>query len=545
MVDVNVEPLEIEVRSRHGDLVRADVYLPKGRTGPFPTLLTAAPYQKSLRRLPAETVFPFIEYGPMQLYLDEGYAYVVMDVPGSGVSEGKWDFVSKAEGEAIHDMIEHAAEQPWSTGDVGMIGMSYLTWSQWNAARTRPPHLKTIAAFDGATDMYRDWMYHGGIPPQTFLNGWLVCAVLLQHQAEGHVMEANGRGETMYEIYAHRFDDEWQRSRSPYWELDKVDIPVFSIGAWGKRALHLRGNITGYQRVSGPKKLLVVDTASFGQTQLLFADEAFHRRELLPWYDHHLKGIDNGVMDGPNVRITVQAEGAIREATDWPPPCASPSSFYLSANKSGHVTSLNDGSLTEEAPPEDGGATSWSYPQRGWAAGVTTFDARGVPDHFALVNTFTSQPFEHDREFTGQGVLLLHASSDQTDMDVIVRLSLLSDREDQPAVRKVSQGWLRASHRAEDPALTEPLRPFHKHDRAEPITPGEIYELRIEMMPMSFLVRAGDRIRLEISNWESAITEAPMTHWYGQKIGSDTYYHNALHPSQLILHECPRDDAAG
>ncbi|MEU4931915.1 CocE/NonD family hydrolase [Streptomyces yokosukanensis] len=172
MVGVNVEPFEVEVRGRTGDLLRGDVYLPSGGVGPFPIVLGASPYQKALRHLPPNPVFPFTEYGPIQLYLDHGYAYVAMDLPGTGRSEGTWDPVSRTEGEAIHDMIEHVAVQPWSTGAVGMIGMSHYCWSQWNAARTRPPHLRTIVAYDGATDMYRDWMYHGGIPIQGFLNTW-------------------------------------------------------------------------------------------------------------------------------------------------------------------------------------------------------------------------------------------------------------------------------------------------------------------------------------------------------------------------------------
>jgi uncharacterized protein len=101
-----------------------------------------------------------------------------MDTPGLGRSEVVWDPVSRTEAEAIHDMIGHVADLDWSTG---MIGMSHYCWSQWNAARTKPPHLVTIAAFDGATDMYRDWMYQGGIPIQGFLNSWLFGSVLLQH----------------------------------------------------------------------------------------------------------------------------------------------------------------------------------------------------------------------------------------------------------------------------------------------------------------------------------------------------------------------------
>ncbi len=136
--------------------MRADVYLPKDAAGLVPVVLAAASYQKALRYLPVNGAFFFVEYGPMQLYLDHGYAYVAMDVPGSGRSEGTWDPVSRGEGEAIHDMIEHVAGLDWCSGNIGMIGMSHYCWSQWNAARTKLPHLKTIAAFDGATDMYRD-----------------------------------------------------------------------------------------------------------------------------------------------------------------------------------------------------------------------------------------------------------------------------------------------------------------------------------------------------------------------------------------------------
>ena len=540
MVDVTVCPFEIETRTRHGDLVRADVYLPEHRSGPVPILLGASPYQKSLRRLPAHWVFPFIEYGPMQLYLDEGYAYVAMDVPGSGRSEGVWDFVSRREGEAIHDMIEHVAAQDWSTGDVGMIGMSYYCWSQWNAARTRPPSLKCLGAYDGATDMYRDWMYHGGMPVEMFLDSWLFGAVITQHVWEGHDIRGGGRSELVYDILSHPLDDEWQRHRSPFWELDQIDIPVLSIGVWGKSSLHLRGNFTGFEGVKGPRQLLITEPDSFAGAQAQYADADFHRRELLPWYDHHLKNTNNGVMDRPPVRVFVQGEGKIREAQEWPPEDVTVADFYLSGERSGVVKSLNDGSLLEDEPRGESDATSWNYPDPKWMAGVTMFDEKGMPDHVARVNTFTSRPFDRDREFTGQGVLTLHASSNQADMDVIVKLTLLSGKGEEIKPVKVSQGWLRASHRAEDPELTSDMRPFHAHQKIEPIKPGTAYALRIELIPMSFLVRKGERLRLEISNFDSMITDAPMTHFYGQKVGTDTYHHDAAHPSHISLHERPR-----
>jgi uncharacterized protein len=141
---------------------------------------------------------------------------------------------------------------------------------------------------------------------------------------------------------------------------------------------------------------------------------------------------------------------------------------------------------------------------------------------------------------SSQARALLHASSDQSDMDIVVKLSLLPMGSDKPPFIKVSQGWLRASHRAEDPDLTTEMPTFLKHHRADPIEPGSVYKLRIGLLPMSVLVRRGKRLRLEITSWESAISEAPMTHWYGQKVGTDTYHHSALHPSHMRLHERPR-----
>ena len=245
-------------------------------------------------------------------------------------------------------------------------------------------------------------------------------------------------------------------------------------------------------------------------------------------------------MDGPAVRVFVQGENAYHTATDWPPPEATPTTFFLSGAHSTAVKSLNDGALVETAPEDILASTSWTYPDPQWMAGVTTFDESGIPDHVARVTTFTTAPFDREREFTGQGVLVLHASSDQTDMDVVVKLSLLPQDAGQQGI-KVSQGWLRASHRAEDDALTTDMRPFHSHQAVEEITPGEIYPLRIELIPMSFLVRPGERIRLEISNWDSLIADAPMTHFYGQKVGTDTYHHDVANPSQLHLHERPRN----
>jgi uncharacterized protein len=534
VTQVNVQPFEIDIPTRFGTTVRADVYMPSGVKGKVPTLLAASPYQKSLRKLPVNFVFPFIEYGPIQLYLDEGYAYVILDLPGSGNSEGIWDPWSLQEGQAVYDAIEHMAKLDWCNGNIGMIGQSYYAMTQWNVGRTQPPHLKTMVVFDGAADPYRDVLYHGGIPVQGFLGSWLIGSVMLQHAGEGHDPRGGNRHEVLPDVISHQFDDEWHRRRSAYWELDKIKIPVFSIGVWGKSTLHLRGNVLGYEGVRGPKKLLIESPDTFLGAQALFATEKFHRDEMLPWYDHFLKGSNNDVMAKPDVRFFINGAAKYDSAATWPPANTSPTPFYLSSTKSGAVDSLNDGSLSELAPHVKAAATSWSYPDPKWMAGVTTFK-NGIPDHVARVNTFTTSVFTEDIEFTGQGLLALHLMSDQTDADVFVRVSVMPAAGAPGHARKVTQGWLRASHRAEDAQRTRELRPFHPHDKAEPLVPGQTYEMRVELMPYSFLVHSGERLRLEISNCDSTMIDQPMTHWYGQKVGTDTYHHDAERPSRLIL----------
>lgn len=134
----------------------------------------------------------------------------------------------------------------------------------------------------------------------------------------------------------------------------------------------------GFERVQGPKKLLVTHPSGFAEAQMYYFDEQFHRDELLPWYDHHLKGIENGVMKQPAARFYVDGEETYRSAETWPPPDARPTTFYLSSAHSGAVTSLNDGSLAETASDREQDSTSWSCPDPEWMAGVTVFDSRGA-----------------------------------------------------------------------------------------------------------------------------------------------------------------------
>ncbi len=213
----------------------------------------------------------------------------------------------------------------------------------------------------------------------------------------------------------------------------------------------------------------------------------------------------------------------------------------------GQPASLNDGGLSTEAPAKNGGATSYDYPDPEWKLGVVAMGPRG-PDPIRRVLTFTTEPLEHDVEVTGPVVLELHASSTATDTDFIVKLSDQLPQSDddragglQPQSVVVSKGWLRASHREKDEARSTPLRPFYTHANPQPIEPGEVYTYDIEVMPFSNVFKAGHRIRLEIVNGDSPLTDSIFTHQYiYYKVGTDTIEHNPNHPSRLLLPVVPQ-----
>jgi hypothetical protein len=164
-------------------------------------------------------------------------------------------------------------------------------------------------------------------------------------------------------------------------------------------------------------------------------------------------------------------------------------------------------------------------------------------DPVRRVLTFTTAPLEKDLEIAGPIKLVLYASSSAKDTDFIIKLSeqVPQSSEDRakglnPQFQVVTKGWLRASHRALDPKYSTEMEPYHSHANPEALKPGEVYKFEISIEPNAFRFKQGNRIRLEIVNGDSPITDVLWTHYYQpNKIGQDTIHHSARHPSQLFL----------
>jgi len=339
----------------------------------------------------------------------------------------------------------------------------------------------------------------------------------------------------------HPLRDAFWIERSAFEHLDKIKVPVFSVGVFAKQDLHLVGNIDGFLRAQGEKKLFITGTATPVTSQSDFADSTFHRKMFLPFYDKYLKGLKTNWDDRPKVAYQVRNSGTVRAFDRWPPPAARNERFFLGKGPTGVVRSLNDGALLSR--PVDTDATSYSYPHPSWVFGNVAVGPTG-PDPAAGTLTFTGEPLERDVELAGHGKLIVYASTTRDDMDVIVKVSeqFVQSAEDrvkgiQPRYSIVTKGWLRASHHGErDGRFSTDYLPVYTHANRTPLKPGQIYKLEVPLLPHAWRFAKGSRIRLEISCADSPITDFLFSHIYRpDKHGTDTIHHDNRHPSELIL----------
>ena len=181
----------------------------------------------------------------------------------------------------------------------------------------------------------------------------------------------------------------------------------------------------------------------------------------------------------------------------------------------------------EPLPPDkSGGSTSYSYPHPSWVLGVVPIGPTG-PDPARGVLTFTTQPLENDIEIAGTGKLILYAASTRSDTDFIVKISEQFEQSQeerargiQPRYFIVTKGWLRASTCERDPKHSTEEIPYYTHERVTPLNPGSIYKFEIPLQPIAYLFHKGSRIRVEICNGDSPVTDSLFFHFYRpDKIG--------------------------
>ena len=532
-------PVEARVRMRDGVELAVALHVPEGG-GRVPSLVAMSPYRYDNDIVPEGSLFLWRETGPVEFYMAQGYAYVRVDVRGTGKSGGEYRFFDLKEQQDYYDIVEWIAAQPWCTGKVGGIGQSYYAMSQWFMAAQQPPSLACIAPYDGLIDSYRSVGYPGGIEGEFWGLWWNIVRTINQQPANGAAAK-----EVAYdlplEVKRHPTYDDYWKERTV--DVEKIKVPVFSIGLWSKLDLHLTGNLEGFARLKGEKKLLVTGAPNVFAAAAEFSKIELHEKLLLPFYDRYLKGKASAWDSRAKVEYFVRGANTYKTSDTWPPADVRYENLYLRKGPTGSLTSLNDGALAPQAPGKEEGAASYAYPDPGWVLGVVGFGPNGMPDPARRVLTFTGPALATDLEIVGPIKLTLFASSSRTDTDFFVKLSeqMPQSAEERakglnPASQIVSKGWLRASHRALDTVKSTEQEPVHLHAKAEPVRAGEVVRFDIAIRPNAYVFKKGSRIRLEIANGDSPITDTIFTHMYlPEKLGEDTIHHDAAHASVLTL----------
>ncbi len=500
--------IDVEIPMDDGEIMVADVFRPT-EAGRYPVIVSYGPYAKGLsfqegypdqwnRMVEAH---PDVAEGSTNRYqnwevvdpekwVPHGYVCVRVDSRGTGMSPGFVDHFSPRETRDFYEVIEWAADQPWSTGKVGANGISYLAINQWHVASLQPPSLAAMCVWEGAADWYRDMTHHGGIL-STFWENWYDMQVKTVQYGLGSagpkhaITGANAAGEVTLtpeeleanrtvlgdDIRAHPTDDGYHRDRSPVFE--HITAPLLSAGNWGGQGLHLRGNVEGFVRSASDEKWL--ELHGLEHWTHFYTD--YGRKLQLEFFDHFLKGEDNGWDRRPPVLLQIRhVDGSFVERTEdgWPIPRTDWTELHLHP----------DLTLSDQPPTE---------------AAELSFEAMG--DGL----TFRTPPLEDETEISGPSALKLWVSSSTTDADLFVVLRVFGPDGNEVTFqgaldphKPVSQGWLRASHRATDPEISTFYRPYHTHTDPQPLEAGEVVEVDVEIWPSSVVVPAGYTVALTL-----------------------------------------------
>ncbi|MEE9241067.1 MAG: CocE/NonD family hydrolase [bacterium] len=464
---------DLMIPMRDGVRLAADIHRPRAAGRKFPALLSISPYTKGLQL--TEVPIGQNEAGITEFWVPRGYVHVIVDCRGSNDSEGSYDDKAEKEQADYIDLIEWCAEQAWCNGSVGMIGCSYFALAQLLAAIHQPEPLKAIFPYDAYTDMYRHRSTHGGVPHIGFMTTWF-SAVANLNFTSGRLADPSGLQKMFSESLGleNPFDGEhfWKRSPGPC--LDRIKTPTYFGCDWSFWWLHLSGVFTGWEGVGDiPKRMLVGPSP---QPRRPFG--AFHE-EALRWYDHWLKGMDTGVMEGPPIQLYIRGEDHWRSEEEWPLKRSDWKRFYL-----GGPTGGLEGTLSDSA----GGG------------GERTYSADPLNPEWRLGNprlVYRSEPVDAPLEITGPLSLHLAARSSAEDVDWFI---VFQDEAPDGSARTLTKGWLRASHREVDESRSRPGSPWHPHARAVPLTPGREEVFEIELVPTCNVFQPGHRLRLEIGS---------------------------------------------
>lgn len=532
---------DVAVQLRDGVTIHVDVFRPAGtETGEqVPVIVAWSPYGKGqgtspsvmgvfgLVGLPNSAVSGLEKFeAPDPAYwCAHGYAVANADVRGVVDSDGDSVLWDRQEGRDCYDVVEFLAEQSWCDGKVAMSGTSYLAVAQWFTAAERPPHLVAINPWEGVSDVYRDLVKRGGMPDVGF-------ARQLQ---EGSSFGQNRKEDVLAEVESHPLFDELWADKVP--DFEKITVPAYVVASYSN-TLHTAGTFRAWRRMASTQKWLRIHNT---QEWPDYYDPA-HVEDLRRFFDHVVKGVDNGWEQTPPVRYSVldlTGGDLVDVAADsFPPPEAVSTRYYL------------DGAtrtLTTTAP----------------AAAVEAAYAVGVnPDRVSFTTRFTSEtvlvgyPKAHlwveARGAADMDLFVLVQKLDAhgtplaafTTPNTSARVHDLTDHGATILRYKGSDGRLRVSARHLNPELSTDDVPAHTFDRVEELEPGQVVDVEIDLLPLGLVFRPGEQLRFVVSSANLLGTLMPgIAEYVGANAGVHVVHTGGERASYLQLPVLAAQDA--
>lgn len=476
---------DVPIKMRDGVTIYADIFRPT--TGDAcPALLAWSPYGKEIGgqmlddvpmragvAIDATSGLEKFEGPDPAYWVAHGYAVVNPDKRGAYMSEG--DLLYWGHEDALDgcDVIEWIASQKWCNGKVGMSGNSWLTVSQWFIAAERPAHLAVIAPWEGFCDHYRESGTRGGIPTPEF-----------PEMIAETFSSAYGRLEDQPRMIVEKpfMCDYWEDKAA---KVENIEIPAYVVASY-TNAVHTHGTFAGYRRMASKEKWLRVHN-----TQEWFDYYTPENVEdLRRFFDHYLKGIDNGWENTPKVRLSVLNPGGQdivgREENEFPLARTEYRKLYLSATDSTLLATL----------PTDTATNTY----------LSTADNAKITYRYRM---------EQPTEITGYMKLHLWVSApDNDDMDLAVRVEKLS-KDGKPLPDKTgaiiaATGMMRVSMRQIDKAKSTEAEPYYPFTTEQKLKPGEIVPVEIEIWPMGLLFDKGEILQLTVGAYKPEKAAIPF-----------------------------------
>jgi predicted acyl esterase len=537
---------DVSVPMRDGIKLLADVHRP-AEPGRYPVLIAASPYPRQIQDLGAPA--GFIEAGASDFFVPRGYVHVIANNRGTSGSEGTFGFFDGQERRDMYDLVEWAAAQPWSDGNVGMIGISYFAGTQMEAAVERPPHLKAIMPIAGTFDLYESATHHGMVS-SSFLTPFLamigmtsghtnklwrsklidaVRQVLLLPAIHKKFETFNGEAaiaqlKVLLKLHhdPHPWDDLWRAIvaehpvHDAWWEernilpmLEKIEIPVYLGCDWHNVPLHLPHTFKALEKLTNSK---FVKVAMMGEHGLAWPWESLHI-ETLAWFDQWLKGQDTGILEGPRFRYVLPEADGWRTMETWPPAEA-----YFS-----HLALRADATLSDD----EGEVGERTYMNLG--AGLNR--PRASETDPASFLAWDTPPLAHDLDVVGPIELQLDAICTAPDTAFIVVLQDI-DAAGHPV--DVTAGFLRAGLRKVDEIASKPGAPVLPCLAFEALPIGEKVHYRIPLVPNARRFKAGHKIRLYVTTDDQSDGKPALLLFRHASIGTNSL-NTVLSSSRLLL----------